>query len=721
MARYFCIVFPLLFCATLSVCAQHIVFVKGNCMGACAIETVDSIKMVQTHIFDVYPKGWETARHIDADTVLFNTVLTDTLHVHFKDSVTSIVNPDIMGIVTDVSQTTTEITTTRSEPLICKLSGVSSNQRVVIKSDTTITLVLDNLTLSSETGSCISLPNRHTAFVELTESTNNIITDATIYADSGDEANAALYAGGSIYFSGEGFLTVRGRHKHAINSRKGGITINANVKIPNAVDDGIRADSSISVENGSVYIDSVAGSGLHADHGNVEFHNGLLDVRLAFPDTKGIKADNLFSQSGGKLLLHLLADQSKGVKANRGIVIDGGTILGDASGGAVVKKGDPSYCTFLKSDDTIRISNSAIQLSHTGMGGKGISSDRDFLFENSMLTATFACDGSGYLNAEGEEDYYTSKILDSDGNMLIRSGHVDILQKGLGGKGITCDGNLELGEMLAEDSLLQMTIETQGSAIINDTILDKRFGCPKAYKGKSHVYVYSGRINAVTHGMGGEGIECNGYMKIEGGEITCETFDDGINVQKNLTINGGKTYVFSSDNDGIDLNGNLTINGGMVVALNAHFRDEAFDCDEYRNFTINGGTILGIARDFSRPTEVNQPYAQHTPALWRPDYSGKDSVNVHDFHKGECITIADHDSNPYVTVRMPADVPCAFITASAPWMKDGEDVYVFQSESVPENSTLTLSGKTFLGGSTMQGAPLITIPITTKILGATTN
>ena len=397
------------------------------------------------------------------------------------------------------------------------------------------------------------------------------------------------------------------------------------------------------------------------------------------------------------------------------------TILGDASGGAVVKKGDPSYCTFLKSDDTIRISNSAIQLSHTGMGGKGISSDRDFLFENSMLMATFACDGSGYLNAEGEEDYYTSKILDSDGNMLIRSGHVDILQKGLGGKGITCDGNLELGEMLAEDSLLQMTIETQGSAIINDTILDKRFGCPKAYKGKSHVYVYSGRINAVTHGMGGEGIECNGYMKIEGGEITCETFDDGINVQKNLTINGGKTYVFSSDNDGIDLNGNLTINGGMVVALNAHFRDEDFDCDEYRNFTINGGTILGIARDFSRPTEVNQPYAQHTPALWRPDYSGKDSVNVHDFHKGECITIADHDSNPYVTVRMPADVPCAFITASAPWMKDGEDVYVFQSESVPENSTLTLSGKTFLGGSTMQGAPLITIPITTKILGATTN
>ena len=434
-----------------------------------------------------------------------------------------------------------------------------------------------------------------------------------------------------------------------------------------------------------------------------------------------IKSEGNIRVSDCALHFYLSKPGSKGMKSDKSITLSNASISGIAVGDANIVDGGVEYCTFVKCDGQMTIDNSSIELRHAGKGGRGLSARQNLLFVNSTLRARFDCDGEEYINAQGETDYYTSRVLDGDKLMGLQSGKVDILQTGLGGKGVSCGERLEMGVLGAEsDSTLLIDIETTGTAIVNDTILDERFGCPKAIKGKTQVYVYSGIIHAVTHGVGGEGIECGKGMKVEGGEIICEAFDDGINVGKNLKINGGRVFAFSSNNDGIDSNGDLTLGGGVVVAMNSFFRDEDFDCDEGCDFAINGGTVLGVARDFSRPTLINQPYIQHTPALWRPDYAGKDSVNVHDFNKGSFVVIAKNDGTPVISAKILEDIPSAFITASEAFMRVGEDVYIYRADRQPDNSAPILGGRVYLGGERLAAPPLLNIPATTEVRGVTT-
>ena len=85
-------------------------------------------------------------------------------------------------------------------------------------------------------------------------------------------------------------------------------------------------------------------------------------------------------------------------------------------------------------------------------------------------------------------------------------------------------------------------------------------------------------------------------MIINGGAITCNTYDDGINSSGDMTVNGGYIYARATNNDGLDANGNLYIKGGLVYAIGAGGAEKSIDAntEAQKKLYIQGGTIIAV-------------------------------------------------------------------------------------------------------------------------------
>ncbi|MCF0202222.1 MAG: carbohydrate-binding domain-containing protein, partial [Bacteroidaceae bacterium] len=126
---------------------------------------------------------------------------------------------------------------------------------------------------------------------------------------------------------------------------------------------------------------------------------------------------------------------------------------------------------------------------------------------------------------------------------------------------------------------------------------------PKGVKADGDVNISGGTLNISVTGRsdGSEGLESKQNLTIGGGTVYVYAYDDAINAGKSITINGGTVFAHAINNDAIDSNGTMTINGGYVVASGTGVPEGGFDADMPRNFTVNGGTLIGIGGDHTQP------------------------------------------------------------------------------------------------------------------------
>ena len=313
----------------------------------------------------------DTSFDIPKDSELANNYLVDTLYIDYEDDKFCITNPCPDRIQTSVSQADVTIVSTGKRPWVCVATGSSDDGRLVINSDTTATLILSDLHLSSRKSSAISFTQKQKYQIELVKGTTNTLSDATIYQDDeSDSSNACLYSKGSLTFLGEGTLELKGNYRHAIASSK-----------------------NVSLEGCHIIVDNVVKNGIHCDK---------------------------FTLNKGQVDLYLQNNASKGIKTKEELVIKGGSINGDASGGITIEDGDVSYSALLKSDSLLNISDGSITLKHNGEGGRCISADRNMNITGGSLSLECYGDGSKYTNKNDEEDYYTPKCITVDDSIWKR-------------------------------------------------------------------------------------------------------------------------------------------------------------------------------------------------------------------------------------------------------------------------------------------------------------
>lgn len=119
-----------------------------------------------------------------------------------------------------------------------------------------------------------------------------------------------------------------------------------------------------------------------------------------------------------------------------------------------------------------------------------------------------------------------------------------------------------------------------------------------------------------------EGLDSEMHLTVNGGNINIYSGNDGINTNEDYvsvtTVNGGTLNIRvtgeTGEGDGIDSNGWLVINGGEVIAEACSFSADA-GVDSDMGIHINGGKVIACGSMMDRIEDGSQPYV--TFNLWQ--------------------------------------------------------------------------------------------------------
>lgn len=350
------------------------------------------------------------------------------------------------------------------------------------------------------------------------------------------------------------------------------------------------------------------------------------------------------------------------------------------------------------------IFNGKGSLEVTGNKKHGIVSDDYIRFRtgtNIYITASnghgikandYVAIGGGVLNIEVSGT--AKKGISSDGYVLVSGGRTTILTSGdgeydededdvSGAAGIKADlyFQMEGGQLnIKSTGAGGKGINTDGEIIINDgdiqvittgqtftysSDLDSK---AKGIKSDTDVTVNGGTIKIkATGGEGSEGLEAKGVMNINGGEIEIATYDDCINSAGDMYLNGGYIYAFATNNDAIDSNGDLYIKGGVIVALGASGAECAIDAAEGKNIYITGGTVVGVGGS-------NASYPASSSSQMSVAFQASIST-------GSTLTVAD-GNNAILSFTIKRGYQSGLYLISSPDFKNGTSYTVYSGSSV---------------------------------------
>jgi hypothetical protein len=560
----------------------------------------------------------------------------DTVYITYSGSSAQVTNPFAnSGVTVSTSGANVTVNSTMADvPYI--VSGSSSDGSLTIYSTSSFYLALSSLSLTSNSTAAINIASAVNAALALRGT-------STLSDGANSSIDGAVYAAGNLTVNGNGTLRITGNDKHGILV-EGNMTMNSGtINILDSDSDGIHGSSNLLWNGGTLDIALAGSDGLDFS-GTVTINNGNLSINTTTESQRSIKVTQDFTMTGGTLNLNVTGTDCKGIKGDADININGGTVTiensGDmskgitATGDVTIAGGDitiiasgstvmevvnnqnvPAYCTAIKSDANINISDGTfnITLPTTNHGGKSISADGNLTISGGDFTITTQGNGASYTVSGSTKDAYTSSCLKCDGNMQILAGNFTLSSSGTGGKGIKAGGTLVIGQQGANNDDLNLSVTTSGERI---TISSGGGGGwppggggdyanPKGIKAQGNLTINSGNITVnctQSQNEGGECIESKATLTINGGNIEAYSVkDDAVNASQNLTINGGIYYAHSDANDGTDSNGTMFINGGFNISNGARSPEEGFDCD-WNQFKITGSTSVGTGGGTSDPT-----------------------------------------------------------------------------------------------------------------------
>ena len=386
------------------------------------------------------------------------------------------------------------------------------------------------------------------------------------------EQKGALYVKGHPEFSGKGTLMVKGHVKHAIKSGEYMTLKDATLKVLSAAGDGLNCGQYFLMKSGVLDISGVTDDGIQCDIDDTD-----VGSTGETADHEDEDSGNIYL-AGGQITINTAGIAAKGVKSEGDLIVTGGVIA----------------------------------ITTTGKGKWD---------EEDVKTKAAAC-------------------LGSDAKVVIAGGTLTLTSTGAGGKGINCDAAFEM-------SGGEVTIVTQGALYYHngttentnytgntDNVNSDYYSSSKGVKADGAITISGGKISVATAGRNAEGIESKTSMLISSGEVTVNSYDDGLNVGgdgSDLIISGGYVYSRALNNDGIDGNGDVYIKGGLVYAIGANSPEVAIDAnsEEQKKLYVQGGTLIavgGLESGAQISGGVCKQVSSFTSEAWYALYNGSELV-----------------------------------------------------------------------------------------------
>lgn len=244
-----------------------------------------------------------------------------------------------------------------------ELTGSCSEGSVTISKDLTdVTLILNNLTLTSSTTAPI-VTKKGVQFTISAIGVNTLI-DAEDPENSNSEGAAIkVKSGGSLLLTGDGTLNVYGNCKNGIKgAATTAIAVESLTLNIEAVNNGLASDGSVTVNSGTINI------------------NAQNDAIKSEPEVDDLDSAGTITINGGKVTLVSAGD---GMQATNDITISGGDFSITAAGGYKAVISEEDSAKGIKSDSLVSITGGTFYLN---CADDGIHSDKDIALEGGTYT-----------------------------------------------------------------------------------------------------------------------------------------------------------------------------------------------------------------------------------------------------------------------------------------------------------------------------------------------
>ncbi len=567
-----------------------------------------------------------------------NLDFTHTVSITFSESTATIDDRSGSGVAVSMDGANVSVESD-VEYVEYVLSGSSSAGSFKVYGVPSCKLTLNGLNLAANDAPVINVSTTNGCYVVLEDGTDNTLSDGALYLE---DIPGAFYSAGPLAISGRGSMTLNVLgEEHGIYSPTNIWIRGGDIAVSGSPKDALHVGGTFQMDNGTLALDADSDA---IDADAVMISGGSIKIRSTPDNVEGIKCDGDMRVEGGTINMVIKGDRSKGLSCGGDLEIESGTMSFLLSGDVYLKSEtnstasyiDPKYCSGISCDGDLIMNDGSIVMTHTGLAGKGISVDGSMTMADGTINITSSGGSSDtYTNEDQDTDLASADCIKVDGALSIFGGTVTLLNTGDAGDCLTTEGTLVIG-VDGVDSLPVITAETSGEKVY---VSGGDYANPKAVTSEGDATINGGIIVLTTANDGGEGLEGQAGLVINGGELQVSAYDDCIQFQTGITINDGTIlctgtgngegieskddmvinggqieitagddainalgtleindgliYCYSSDNDAIDSNGIMTINGGVIIASGDDSPEESFDSNV--GLYINGGVLIGTA------------------------------------------------------------------------------------------------------------------------------
>ncbi len=478
------------------------------------------------------------------------------------------------------------------------VSGELADGEVVVNASDQdkVQVVLAGASIRNADGAALNIQQADKVFVTLAEGSQNTLADGADYAlaEGEDEPNAALFSKVDLTINGTGALTVEGNCRHGVNS-KDDLVVTGGAIAVTAKEDGLRGKDCVKIADGK-FTGTAGEDGIRSSNdedptrGFVAIDGGTFALEV---QDDGIQAATYLRIAGGEGTV-TAADHA--FRSEVEAAMTGGDFTVEAGG-----KGMNPETRFTMDGGTLNV---------TGCD-EGIETEK-VIVNDGALNIVASDDGINAAVAErSDETEGTVEATAADGETggdTAAGGEQDTPGDGVGEPPALPEG-MEEGQMPesptgADGQRPQPPMGENGAM----PELPEGFDSASGERPELPEGVEEGQVPEppadMADGQQPQGAPDGGMGGGAGGPMAANASEDCL-----IQINGGKVTI-DAGGDGLDSNGYVEINGGTVLVNgSAGGGDSALDY-EY-GATVTGGTVIlagsaGMAETF---TEGTQPFA----------------------------------------------------------------------------------------------------------------
>lgn len=529
------------------------------------------------------------------------------------------------------------------------ISGtLSEGQLVVDADDEKVQLVLDNADITCATSAAIYVKSAGKTFITLAEGSENILMNtAEFEAIDDNNIDAVIFSKDDLALNGSGTLTINSENGHGIVS-KDDLKITGGTYNITAASHALSGKDSVRIAAGTFNL--VSGKdGIHSENAD-DSSKGYVYIaggEFTIDSTgDGIDASNIVQIDGGTFDITAGGGVENSTKTHEDNMMGGpgggkGPQMGEAPSGEVPDGNAPSEKPSGEAPQGDPGNNSS-----ENSGSDNSSSDRETPPEKPDSNTNQAAGTEQSESDTSDSDSASTKGIKADGRLYINGGTFTINS--------------------ADDS-----VHSNSAVTINDGTYTLTTGDDGVHSGEA-VEINGGTITISESYEGLEGLTvtindgdiditssddginaAGGNEEMGFGRMGNDSTDNTSTDEMWMEINGGYIHVLAGG-DGIDSNGDITVNGGEVyIDGPSDNGNSAIDYGDRSACYVNGGTVVaigssGMAEDISDDSDqqvmlVKLDSQKEAGEVILTDSDGNEIITYTALKVYDCVIISTKD------------------------------------------------------------------------------